>query len=386
MKISVIGLGYVGVANALLLALKNEILAYDIDSSRVDALNLRKAIWGDEGVARYLQKNLNLKATKKKEELYHHSNFFIIAIPTNYDEVNNTLDTTALEQCLFEILKHAEKPAIFIRSTIPVGFVEQMRTKFKWEKIFFSPEFLREGTALEDNLNPSRIVVGGKCEEARKFAKLLQEGSKDKKVPVFFTSPREAEAIKLFANTYLAMRVAYFNELDTYALKNNLESKEIIAAVCADSRIGKEYNNPSFGYGGYCLPKDTRQLLASYQETPQSLIKAIVDSNATRKNFLADVIYKKDQTIGIYRLLMKTKAHNFRSSSLLDVMKKLKKKATNIFLFEPLIAEDSFQGVPVVKNFQEFVKKSDVIITNRWDEKLSPCKEKVFSRDLFGNN
>jgi UDPglucose 6-dehydrogenase len=386
MKIAVVGLGYVGLTNAVLLAQKHEVCAYDINPERVQLINNRQSTIVDEDIEEFLNNHdLNLTATQVADQAYKNADFIIIATPTNYDSEANYFDTSSVHLTIESILKVNINAVIVIRSTIPVGFVDEARVKFETKKIIFSPEFLREGRALYDNLYPSRIIIGENSENAKTFAGLLLEGSHKKDVPILYLDPPEAEATKLFANTYLAMRIAFFNELDSYAMAGGMDSRQIIQGIGLDPRIGDYYNNPSFGYGGYCLPKDTKQLLANYDKVPQNLIRAIVEANKTRKDFLADHIIKKNpKVVGIYRLVMKSNSDNFRDSSVQAIMKRLKAKGIEIIIFEPTIVDKEFLNFQVVNQLEVFKKWSDIIIANRLSDEILDVKDKIFSRDIFG--
>lgn len=386
-KITVVGTGYVGLSNAMLFALKHEVIALDIDDTRVQLLQQRKAPIQDELIERYLAKEINFKATLDSTLAYANAEVIIVATPTNYDEQTNYFDTSSIEQVLNDLSNQNIEAIIVIKSTIPVGFTQKMQAQYPNLKIVFSPEFLREGKALLDNLYPSRIVVGDTSEIGQKIGALFKSGSLKEDVDVLLMDSTEAEAVKLFSNTYLAMRVAYFNELDTYCASRGLNSKDIISAVGKDPRIGTHYNNPSFGYGGYCLPKDTKQLLANYQDVPQTLISAIIQSNTTRKDFIAEQIVKKaPETVGIYRLVMKAGSDNFRQSAIQGIMKRLKAKGIRVVVYEPVLQESSFFGSDVISDLAEFKQQSDIIIANRIVSDLDDVLEKVFTRDLFGDN
>jgi len=384
-NIVVVGLGYVGVANATLLAQKNSVLAVDLDEKKIDLINRRISPIEDKDVSHYFNnKKLNLLAKKVSSNIYKDADFVIIATPTDYDIDKNYFDTKTVENVIVNILKETSSATIVIKSTVPIGFTESMRTKFKTKKIIFSPEFLREGKALYDNLNPSRIIVGDDGMAGKDFANLLAEGSQKKDIPILLINSTEAEASKLFANSYLAMRVAFFNELDSYALKNNLSSRSIINSLSLDPRIGNYYNNPSFGYGGYCLPKDTKQLLANYENVPQKIINAIVESNKVRKDFISEEIIKlKPSLVGVHRLIMKEGSANFRQSSMLSIMNRLSSEGINLIIYEPTIKENLYHGSIVVNNFNKFIEKCDLILTNRMCKKLKSLDKVIFTRDLY---
>lgn len=386
--LSIVGLGYVGLSNAILLSQHNHVIAIDNDDERIKLINEHKSPIHDREIIEYLKnKKLNLEATLDWKSAFEKSEIVIIATPTDYDEQKNYFNTSSVESVIENVISVNKDALIIIKSTIPVGFINSARKKFKTENIIFSPEFLREGKALYDNLYPSRIIVGEQSDRGQKFANLLLQGALKKDVSILLTDTTEAEAIKLFANTYLAMRVAFFNELDTYAEIKKLDTKQIIEGICLDPRIGDHYNNPSFGYGGYCLPKDTKQLLANYKDVPNNIITAIVNANNTRKKFIVDqILLNKPKTVGIYRLVMKQGSDNFRSSAVQTIIKKLKENKVEIIIYEPSISLDIFNETIVENNLGHFKNKSDIIITNRLDDDLLDVLDKVYTRDIFNNN
>jgi UDPglucose 6-dehydrogenase len=387
-NITIVGAGYVGMSLSILLARQNEITILDIDEDRVNKINQNIPTIQDDSIEEYRNKyNIKVKATLQKEEAYSKADFIIICTPTDYDLSTHSFDVTSVESAITDALRFNDKANIVIKSTVPVGFTQESQQKHRTNKIFFSPEFLREGMALQDNLFPSRIIIGSHQDDAIKFSNILKKAAEKKDIPVLFMDSNEAESVKLFSNTFLAMRVAFFNELDSFSMIRDMDTKSIIQGVCLDGRIGDFYNNPSFGYGGYCLPKDTQQLLSNYNQVPQNLIQAIVDANSTRKDFIADQLLKKNpKVVGIFKLAMKVGSDNFRFSSIQGVMKRVKSKGVEVIVYEPNLQESKFFGSKVIKSLEEFKKLSDIIVSNRLQEDLIDVKKKVFTRDIFSSD